>query len=647
MTETERFCGGGYQFPLSEGANLVVSPLDASTHVLPHHALALLNACRTFRTTEEHAREFYRNQREGHGRLDDMISELSSQLLPSVVAKLLNRRRRGEKGRGGETEPDPAALELIKNQLEELAAAGLLISDNDLLALAGAAGGASCRPGRITTLGVVTRDRAVSLRRCLESYISSCLSYGRANDFAVMDDSASAAAREQNKRALTALKKKLGVEISYAGLEEKTLFAAALTSYGDCPPEVIKFALLPEGDYGTSVGANRNALLLHTAGDLIFSADDDTVCRLTPSQNLSDRLALFSGADPTEFWFFGDRQAALQSSVCEERDLLALHEELIGASLGDSITAFREGPGLSVERANSQFFRSLRAGAGRVLLVFTGLLGDSGMYSPQGYFLLTGESRERFARSEPAYLSACTSREVLRAASHRTLSCDWWSTATALSLDNRDLLPPFMPVLRNEDGLYGATVKAVFEHGYFGHLPWAIFHAPDEHRSYGPPDMTKGAAGPRLCDLLGACLTCREFWPGLVSPEKRLRALGEHLMELGSLPLQDFEEFVRIQLLRSGSEYASRLEKQLRSYRGEPAYWAKGIEGYLAVWYETIRRERRITPRDLVEARGVEGARDLSRSLFYDFGRLLYWWPEVVEGAKRLRAAGRRLGAPV
>src|ERR1700742_4419569 len=106
MTETARFCGGGYQFPLNERANLVVSPLDASAHVLTPQALALLNACRTFRTTEEHAREFYRNQRESQSRLDAVISEQSSKVLPSVVAKLLNRKRRGEKSRGLETEPD-------------------------------------------------------------------------------------------------------------------------------------------------------------------------------------------------------------------------------------------------------------------------------------------------------------------------------------------------------------------------------------------------------------------------------------------------------------------------------------------------------------------------------------------------------------
>ena len=61
--------------------------------------------------------------------------------------------------------------------------------------------------------------------------------------------------------------------ISYAGVEEKSAFASRLAEAGGIPEEVVRSGCLPSPGSVATIGANRNALLLHTAGERIFSAE--------------------------------------------------------------------------------------------------------------------------------------------------------------------------------------------------------------------------------------------------------------------------------------------------------------------------------------------------------------------------------------
>ncbi len=104
-----------------------------------------------------------------------------------------------------------------------------------------------------------------------------------------------------------------GVEVFYAGAEEKLRYAEALTGGDGIPPDVARFALFgPRHAVAPTMGANRNAILLQTRGSLLLSADDDTVCRLGRAQgtSTSDVLRVGSHGLPAETWFFETRAAA-------------------------------------------------------------------------------------------------------------------------------------------------------------------------------------------------------------------------------------------------------------------------------------------------------------------------------------------------
>ena len=109
-----------------------------------------------------------------------------------------------------------------------------------------------------------------------------------------------------------------GATVRYAGLEEKLAWADKLVARGDLPPDVVRFALFGVEPCRYTSGANRNALLLDTVGELTLSVDDDTVCRIAVRPGGGrDGLAVTSDRDPAEYWFFPDRETALASvAVC-------------------------------------------------------------------------------------------------------------------------------------------------------------------------------------------------------------------------------------------------------------------------------------------------------------------------------------------
>jgi len=631
-------------FPAGEGQVLVYSRGVGDAKLMPSAAADALLGCRDFKTLDEHAADLLHGLGVGERRVEQLLSELYSSALPSTVVKLVMRFRQITKAHKRDDAHDTARALAVKEQLLKFVEDGLLVSD-DVTRYFPPGVGAGARAKGIATVAAVTRDRPESLRRCLVSYIENCRRHGRASDFVVADDASSAEGREATRRTLRSLKEEYGVAIYYAGLEEKRAFAEALARGGDVPAEVVEFALFDLEGTGCSIGANRNALLLHTAGDMFLSVDDDTVCQLASAPAASERVALSSEVDPTKFWFYQDREEAIGAATFVDRDVLQLHEQMLGRSLGECVGL--GGEAAAVEHAGQRLLRRVECDERRLRVTFTGVLGDSGMYSTRGYLLMNADSRERLLRTEAAYRQACTSREVLRAVDRPTITDSIWFVSTALGIDNTDLLPPFLPVQRNEDGTFGLTLRKCFEHGYVGHLPWAVIHAPVESRPLTRDDMWKCALNCRLADVVTACLNSVDFWPGMTGPRERLRLMGTHLVEVGSMTPKSFEEFVRVQWWAIQSSYISMLEGHLQSCGGQPDYWAEDLRTFVRTLRERLTEKDYFTPVDLLARFTPEEALAVTRRVVFNFGRLLQHWPEMVSQAERLRARGVRLGTPV
>jgi hypothetical protein len=458
----------------------------------------------------------------------------------------------------------------------------------------------------------------------------------------VVDDSDTPDARAENRSMLQTLRDRTGAEISYAGPDDKAAYADTLIRRAGLPAEAVRFALLNEENCLVATGGSRNALLLHTAGDVLLQVDDDTICNLASAPGAKDGLVFTSQHDPTEFWFFPNGMAVPDEAEGPE-NVLAIHEQLLGKDLAACLDALPAGARPDLARASAGFFRKLESPDARVLVTATGVVGDSGMGSSVYLLSLDGDSRARLMRNEEAYRSALADHQLLRSVKQPTLCDGTYCMAFNLGLDNRALLPPFMPVQRNQDGVFAALLRACFEGGFFGFLPWVVLHRSPARRLAPADHLRKSVTRPSSGQILQAIIRGLAPGPNKCDAKSSLQAMGRALTDLGSMPPAGFEEFARLHLWNQMSKQASHWENQLRKFEGQPACWADDVTHLLAAMREVLPSPDYAVPSDLVEAFGLEQARSLLPRLVCKLGLLLQSWPDIVAAARDCRAQGVRL----
>jgi hypothetical protein len=592
----DKFRGVNVQlFPYGTGLVLAYFPQTQQTTVLSADLAQALRRCQTFRGLEEHAAAL--------------------------------------------REAPPLASDIAKAtaMIHKLMSGGALVKAESLWMEAREAA-----PATISTVGVLTCNRIDGLRAAVSSYEGNFRKYERSPELIVLDDARAPEERLRCRESLRKLSVDLGRPITYVGADQKQRLARALAERTGVDLPTLHFALF-DSEGSESIGANRNALALLSAGGLLFSADDDTVCRLFASPDQKPGLVVGAEHDPTEFWFFPSREAALGSSEPQEHDLLGAHERLLGRTLGD-LAAWYEGRAqLELGMTCDHVFDAWAAGAARVRTTFAGVVGDSGMYSGRLLRHLTGASRARATLSEAAYEMATTSREVLRVVRSYAVTHGPPYMATTAGFDQRELTPPFFPMGRNEDGIFGMTLRQCAPSAFFGHVPLAIEHAAAPNRRYF--DFISAATEPRFCQLLVGLMMAAH--PVGNTDEERMRGLGKFLQQVAQLTPSAFVDTVCPIMLTSFGVLIEGIERELAIHARSPIYWARDL---------TAQRDalsRRLTsgqnywlPSDFGIGRSPEDAQALTQSLILRFGQLLEAWPVLFAEARALRESSTRFGEP-
>ncbi len=627
----------------------VYSKVSTAAEVLPVEQAALLRSCGDWLPLEEHAKSWCRQQQLAP------LQALSADSAPRWAAWALKPLLRHAERRRASLPVDGAQLDQVQRRLEELAGRGFLVSADSLLADCRRHASAAALPP-IASIGITTRNRPGVLRRGLVSHFENRQGYERSTDYVVIDDATDPESEARTRSGLERLHRELGLPIRYAGRAERVRFAAALAAESGAPPGLLEFALLGLPPCPLTTGAARNSLLLATAGDRFVMTDDDSVCRLAPCPEPEPGLALNSRRDPTEFWFFADPQSAREQTRFAEADFLGLHESLLGRSVGDCLPP-ADGPAVPdlsaagldavdlLRAAEPAFDGRLRLWGGRVRASMAGVVGDSGIGST-GYLFIDTASQRRLTRSEADYLAAVGSRQVLRAVRRPTISEGTSCIAVNLGLDNRSLLPPFIPVQRNSDGLFARTLRFCFRDGYLGYLPWALLHDPERPRRQSLEQYWRHVRQMRTADwVIHLMQASGAPYEGL-GEAASLGRLGAQFEEWGSLDAADFEELLRQQVWRSaGSVFAAQANSEAPPAGQE--FYARYRRRYADILRERVTEREYLLPSDLEQLGEPEQVYALGRKAIQKFGELLQAWPEIYAAALRLRKRGVELAQPL
>jgi hypothetical protein len=586
-----RFVPGAH-FPLGKSTELVYSLQHRTAAILSESEAALLKSCTDFASITDHTRR--------------LCAEL-----PALAAK-------------------------ATSLLEFFTAQGALLLHSDLY---------RCETQvdpmgqpRVSWMALPTSRRPIQLARALDSYRDNFSLYSRQIRFVIADDCGAAEQANGAEQLISSIRSRFPSSVDYLGPKEKRRLVSSLARKGALPLDVLEFGLLGSERHSPTTGANRNCILLHTAGDMLLCADDDTVCRPVKATRdiTTSHIRFGSDGDPTELWFFPDRECADRQTVPIDMDVLSAHEELLGRKVRGLLLQQDPSSLSELDGACAHILQSIWSGRGEVLITLNGSAGDSGLHSSRGLPLITDIAlRERLLKTPETYRMALSSREIIREVRAKTVCHSSPFMSMFMGMDNRSLLPPFFPVYRGQDSVFGCVLGRCYGDAYFGYLPWSLTHEPPSGRSYA--DIAGGRAV-RVSELVSACIA---GWAGpahpAVPPAACVESLGRYLSEVGSLSLADFHEFIRIAIWRQTSEWIAQIELLLKRFGSNPSFWAEDLKSRGESLQSGVENYEFPLPTDLQRGFSKEEALQETRELIGQYGRLLEWWPAIVHDARKLR----------
>jgi hypothetical protein len=489
----------------------------------------------------------------------------------------------------------------------------------------------------IQCLGIITSGRPQCFGRCLITYASNVRQYGQTIRFYVIDGTADLQLRRYNEDQVQRIRDKR-IELCYMGPEEKTWFAKELIAYG-LEPDLVNFALFDPLGLGRPTGANRNAFLLATVGELALSVDDDTCCALTASPDAANGLAVTTKFDPTSVWFFASREDLMNTVRFSDISFIALHSRALGRNIADLGSRLVTLDNESERTKNAD--KTCESKSGVVLLTQTGVAGDCGCSSNSWYLAAEGSTRTRLLDSEASYNSVLASRKLLRVVDKLTVTSSPFLMAYAIGLDNRSGLVPFFPVQRNQDGIFGMIARVCFPDSFTCHVPYAVEHDPPQERQFESDEVWKSAGRVRISDMVAWSIESFRYDLPVRSPNSRLQKLGEHLAHLGSLPDEEFCDQMREAGIRTWRRGLLDAERLCEEHSDGPTFWLRDMRRWIQTRRRALLSDSLLSPIDLVPCTSSVETRTVGQELIRRYGELLKYWPHFISTARSLKAAGK------
>jgi hypothetical protein len=530
------------------------------------------------------------------------------------------------------------------SMLESFHRAGFLIPKSALLTTSAESSHSTEGLEPIRWIGIPTSgNRVAALSRALTSYVKNVREFGGSARVFVANDSLEPSQSAATRALVRAVADELGVDIFYAGLEEKRSFAVEICRSKDLPPEMVESVLfgLPGGP--KAAGANRNAMLLQTLGSMLLSVDDDTVCRtgVVPETDVLTELSFEGHDNPADVWLFNERTAALGFPCPQHVDLIGQHERLLGKGLKDAVLEASTKGAVDLDRMCTHILSSVLLNVGRVRSTYSGIAGDCGLYSDMPLMTHRGRlTRERLRqfvseRNQPGATREIVSQVLTATIAHGESA----SPGTICGLDNRTLLPPFLPNFQNQDALFATMLSRCADDAFVGYLPCTVEHDPE-----GPDrSFTYEDAKLRVSDIVAVC--CSMWYPSISckTVPDRLMSLGKHMGDFAQLPRDEFVEIVKLGLVSRIAQTIQIYDLSIAADSYQSDLLTREFERRIVELKSSVESGEYYVPIDYRASVQEVGPRAVQQVLG-TFGQILTWWPTLAERVVTLRNQGIELG---
>ncbi len=450
-----------------------------------------------------------------------------------------------------------------------------------------------------------TAGRRQSLLKSIEGFARNFAEYGQDAPLLVAFDDDLRDLSPALAAPLAALSRSLAKPLLIADKAVRLRFLESLPPHID--KESASYALLPEsgspqGSRGP--GLNRNFTHLAAAGGFLISTDDDVF--YFPAAGSGRELPpVFSTAEyPVMPHYFSDRASLLPAVHDFPQDIISSHLKFLGRTAGE----------ICPETVSE------KAASGVICLTSPGTYGDSGFSRARG--VLSHEGAGRLRIIEAPYERVRYSREVIRIPERDSVSASLNFMAMQSGYDLRDCLPPFLPYVGNEDGLFALLVRVCRPDSLTAYPSFGLLHDSPGKGSYRRESLT--GFKPHISELfMAASLACIPD-ASIKETRRRMVSLGQNFVDLANANTGDFVEVLHGAWLQGAMNHAAHLEELLEKHDKQPSLWAADVEEHLENIYTLIREPVMLFAETGCGFTVEQCVRNLER-----YGNLLMIWPDI------------------
>ena len=514
----------------------------------------------------------------------------------------------------------------VLGALDAMCASGLFLRDDDVRK---GLGSSTSDPEPSPLWGVVIRtcDRPDLLQRLLQSLAANEKTCGNRYRYHVLDDSRDATHRLRNMQATST---QTDIALDYHDLAGDVPLRVALDAEFPHLRAEIAWLLGRSGDTNVATyGRPLNLALLLAAGERFVTVDDDVTLDARSAPRFSTGLEVSGERDDWDF--YGSDAQIVAMTEPAGVDPIAAHAQWLGRKVASVVTAHAPLPNDWANGLNGDDLLRV-TGDSTILFTQNGVYGDPGssLY-PLHLFELGAAAHARFTHDAEQYASNLRTRHNWRGRSRPRIAPRRLLTLTTLSgLDNRGLLPPTIPSLRNEDLLLGEVAQLAHPRGVMLDFPWGLLHFRVPPKQWNALDdalpFRQDLPHFMLEEVAGAATRCVAE-----SPHARLRMLAAALRDLSDAPQGVLRGRLEHHLLDTRSRHRFALDRELRSKPTAPSYWRKDVEALL--------RHRSLS----VAAEGVASALanvGEVRALLANYASALDAWVHLWNYCRELRRPG-------
>jgi hypothetical protein len=484
-------------------------------------------------------------------------------------------------------------------------------------------------------VAILTWERPQALERLLESIATNCET-DKFHRLYIIDDSRKVENISQNQALTERFNSKISSPLQYFGRAEQQSLVSELVRQLPEHKSAIHF-LTDHSRWKDqwTAGLARNLALLLSSGRRLVMIDDDAICEVhNPPHQKHD--ITFSD-NPREAAFFGDEQewAHLQQPI--NPDPINRHMQCLGLTFSEALTVLGQNhlKPAGFTNATALQISELQPDSA-VLVTECGSFGCPGTKKNTWLPNMASVSLKRMLASGKRTTQALGSRKVWSGRNQPHFA-PRSNMSQITGFDNRQMLPPYLPILRGQDRLFGIMLDFIWPESVVLDYPWAVPHLslPDRQWRDRDLDFTPADSFPKF--FFEKIVEHKSSCPS-ASPVDRLAALSTWFNDMATADTDSLTAMYRDNRLSRDSEFLQKLTALLATAEAAPVNW----QNYLRNGIAQLNADLNKVSREDFEVRGLpatlEGDALITfwKVVWSDFSAALKAWPEIRDVATKI-----------